>query len=151
MSVASTRASAASEKSRRSPLPWVAGVFALGLVVAVVLTAFHRRDSEQAHRIHADFAVILDALERYRGEHQGRLPEEGSLDVLLVPRYLPVVPLDPWGRPYQYASNSQGVFLATFGRENGRGGVGEDQDHTNHDGHQQLLRQPPAPTPRPAE
>ncbi|MCY1041013.1 type II secretion system protein GspG [Corallococcus sp. bb12-1] len=130
----------ASEKSRRSPLPWVAVVFAMGIVLAVVLTAFHRRDNEQAHRIHADFSVILDALERYRGEHQGRLPEEGDLDEMLVPKYLPIVPLDPWGRPYQYASNSQGVFLATFGRENGRGGVGEDQDHTNHDGHQELLR-----------
>ncbi|CAM3259603.1 general secretion pathway protein GspG [Corallococcus sp. ZKHCc1 1396] len=140
MSAAPSHASDAPEKSRRSPLPWVAVVFALGLVVAVVLTAFHRRDDEQAHRIHADFATLLDALERYRGEHQGRLPEEGNLEEMLVPKYLPVVPLDPWGRPYQYASNSQGVFLATFGRENGRGGVGEDQDHTNHDGHQQLLR-----------
>ncbi|RKH59146.1 type II secretion system protein GspG [Corallococcus llansteffanensis] len=135
-----SHSSAVSEKSRRSPLPWVAVVFALGLVVALVFTAFHRRDSEQAKRIHADFAVILGALERYRGDHQGRLPEEGNLDALLVPRYLPVVPLDPWGRAYQYASNSQGVFLSTFGREHQRGGVGEDQDHTNHDGHQQLLR-----------
>ncbi|RKH37740.1 type II secretion system protein GspG [Corallococcus sicarius] len=139
MSVTS-HASPVSEKSRRSPLPWVAVVFALGLVVALVLTAFHRRDSEQAQRIHADFGVILEALERYRADHQGRLPEEGKLDELLVPRYLPVVPLDPWGRAYQYASNSQGVFLATFGREHQRGGVDEDQDHTNHDGHQQLLR-----------
>lgn len=131
---------AASDRSRRSPLPWVAVVFAVALVVALVLTAFRRRDPEQAQHIHSDFTLILDALERYRADHGGQLPEEGSLDALLVPRYLPTVPRDPWGRPYQYASSSQGVFLSSFGRENQRGGSGENQDHTNHDGHQQLLR-----------
>ncbi|MBZ4334740.1 type II secretion system protein GspG [Corallococcus interemptor] len=132
--------SAPSERSRRSPLPWVAVVFAVALVVALVLTAFRRRDPEQAQHIHSDFALILDALERYRADHGGKLPEEGDLNALLVPRYLPAVPLDPWGRPYHYASSDQGVFLSSFGRENQRGGVGDNQDHTNHDGHQQLLR-----------
>ncbi|MBN8230267.1 type II secretion system protein GspG [Corallococcus macrosporus] len=131
---------AASDRSRRSPLPWVAVVFALALVVALVLTAFRRRDPEQAQRIHADFALILGALERYQADHGGQLPEEGNLDDMLVPRYLGAVPRDPWGRPYQYASSAQGVFLSTFGRENQRGGTDENQDHTNHDGHQQLLR-----------
>ncbi|MFB1480629.1 type II secretion system protein GspG [Corallococcus sp. RDP092CA] len=138
--MAATSPSAASDRSRRSPLPWVAVVFGLALVVALVLTAFRHRDPEQAQRIHADFTLILGALERYRADHGGQLPEEGSLDALLVPRYLPKVPRDPWGRPYQYASSAQGVFLSTFGRENQRGGSGENQDHTNHDGHQQLLR-----------
>ncbi|NBD12733.1 MULTISPECIES: type II secretion system protein GspG [Corallococcus] len=137
---ATSSASAVPEKSRRSPLPWVAVVFGLALVVALVFTAFRRRDPELARQIHADFTVILAALERYQSDHEGRLPEEGDLDALLVPRYLPAVPADPWGRAYHYASNAQGVFLATFGRENLRGGVGEDQDHTNHDGHQELLR-----------
>ncbi|RKG58442.1 general secretion pathway protein GspG [Corallococcus sp. CA054B] len=137
---ANSASSAAPEKSRRSPLPWVAVVFAVALVVALVLTAFRRRDPEQAQRIHADFTLILDALERYRADHEGKLPEEGNLDEMLVPRYLHAVPLDPWGRPYHYASSDQGVFLSSFGRENQRGGTGDNQDHTNHDGHQQLLR-----------
>ncbi|MGE6763090.1 type II secretion system protein GspG [Corallococcus interemptor] len=137
---ATSSPSSAHDKSRRSPLPWVAVVFAVALVVALVLTAFRRRDPEQAQHIHADFTLILGALERYQADHGGQLPEEGSLDELLVPRYLPAVPRDPWGRPYQYASSAQGVFLSTFGRENQRGGAGENQDHTNHDGHQQLLR-----------
>ncbi|MHA7634922.1 type II secretion system protein GspG [Corallococcus sp. M7] len=137
---ATSSPSAIPEKSRRSPLPWVAVVFAVALVVALVLTAFRRRDPEQAQRIHADFTLILDALERYRADHEGKLPEEGKLDEILVPRYLHAVPLDPWGRPYHYASSDQGVFLSSFGRENQRGGTGDNQDHTNHDGHQQLLR-----------
>ncbi|WP_223640301.1 type II secretion system protein GspG [Corallococcus sp. EGB] len=138
---ATSSPSAASDRSRRSPLPWVAVVFGLALIVALVVTAaFRRRDPEQAERIHADFSLIQDALERYRADHGGQLPEEGNLDALLVPGYLPEVPRDPWGRPYQYASSAQGVFLSTFGRENQRGGIGENQDHTNHDGHQQLLR-----------
>ncbi|RKG57060.1 general secretion pathway protein GspG [Corallococcus sp. AB011P] len=137
---ATSSSSAVPEKSRRSPLPWVAVVFGLALVVALVLTAFRRRDPEQAQQIHADFTLILGALERYQADHGGQLPEEGSLDEMLVPRYLNAVPRDPWGRPYQYASSSQGVFLSSFGRENQRGGAGDNQDHTNHDGHQQLLR-----------
>ncbi|QAT89120.1 GspG family general secretion pathway protein [Corallococcus coralloides] len=137
---ATSSPSAIPEKSRRSPLPWVAVVFAVALVVALVLTAFRSRDPEQAQRIHADFTLILGALERYRADHGGELPEEGNLNALLVPRYLHAVPLDPWGRPYHYASNEQGVFLSSFGRENQRGGAGDNQDHTNHDGHQQLLR-----------
>ncbi|NOK23478.1 type II secretion system protein GspG [Corallococcus carmarthensis] len=137
---ATSSSTAIPEKSRRSPLPWVAVVFGLALVVALVLTAFRRRDPEQAQRIHSDFTLILGALERYQADHGGQLPEEADLDALLVPKYLNAVPLDPWGRRYQYASNAQGVFLSSFGRENLRGGVGENQDHTNHDGHQQLLK-----------
>ncbi|GMU02607.1 hypothetical protein KH5H1_67270 [Corallococcus caeni] len=137
---ATSSPSAVPDRSRRSPLPWVAVVFGLALVVALVLTAFRRRDPEQTQQIHADFTVILGALERYQADHGGQLPEEGNLDDMLVPRYLNAVPRDPWGRPYQYASSAQGVFLASFGRENQRGGAGENQDHTNHDGHQQLLR-----------
>ncbi|RKH57182.1 type II secretion system protein GspG [Corallococcus aberystwythensis] len=136
---ATSPSSAAPGKSRRSPLPWVAVVFAVALVVALVLTAFRRRDPEQAKHIHADFTVILGALERYRADHGGQLPEEGDLDAMLVPKYLNAMPLDPWNRPYHYASNGQEVFLSSFGRENQRGGAGENQDHTNHDGHQELL------------
>jgi general secretion pathway protein G len=127
----------ASRTSRRSPVLWVGLVFALLLVVAVVVTALSRRTSTESLRVHRDFAVILGALERYRADHGGTLPEEGDLEALLTPTYLPTVPNDPWGHPYVYSSNGSDVFLATFGRENRRGGADEDQDHTNHDGHAQ--------------
>ncbi|MBJ6760852.1 type II secretion system protein GspG [Myxococcaceae bacterium JPH2] len=128
------------EPHRRSPILWVGLVFAVLLLIAVVVTALSRRNSVEATRVHDDFAVLLGALERYRADHGGTLPEEGDLEAMLVPQYLPSVPLDPWGRPYKYSSNGKDVFLATFGRENQRGGAGEDQDHTNHDGHAQPVR-----------
>ena len=42
------------------------------------------------------------------------------------------VPLDPWGRPYIYASpgtrNASGYDLSTLGRDGKSGGTGEDAD-----------------------
>ncbi|MEO7962303.1 MAG: type II secretion system major pseudopilin GspG [Gemmatimonadaceae bacterium] len=42
------------------------------------------------------------------------------------------IPLDPWGRPYLYASpgtrNASGYDLSTLGRDGKSGGTGEDAD-----------------------
>lgn len=46
------------------------------------------------------------------------------------------VPLDPWGRPYLYASpgtrNTSGYDLSTLGRDGKVGGSGEDADLTGN-------------------
>jgi general secretion pathway protein G len=111
------------------------------LVVALILAAVAvpttlalrgKQDPSYA-RVHADFAVLKAAAEKYQAAH-GTLPEEGSLD-FLVPEFLPELPLDPWGRPYVYLFNGRQVFLATFGADGQRGGSGAEQDHTIHDGH----------------
>ncbi|SEU22762.1 type II secretion system protein GspG [Stigmatella erecta] len=111
------------------------------LVVALILAAVAvpttlalrgQRDPSYA-RVHADFAVLKAAAEKYQAAH-GTLPEEGPLD-FLVPEYLPALPLDPWGRPYVFLYNGRQVFLATFGADGQRGGSGAEQDHTIHDGH----------------
>lgn len=120
--------------SRRSPVLFVGLVFGLGLVVAVLVGALSGSKAVHADRIHQDFAVLEEALERYRAD-KGTLPEDADLEELLVPTYLLSVPLDPWGRAYRYTSNGEQVFLATFGKSDDRGGAGEEQDHTNHDGH----------------
>ncbi|NMO14018.1 general secretion pathway protein GspG [Pyxidicoccus fallax] len=120
--------------SRRSPILWVGLVFALGLIVAVLVGAFTRSKAVYTEQIHRDFAVLEDALERYRADGN-TLPEEADLGELLVPKYLPSLPMDPWGRPYRYTSNGERYFLATFGKSDDRGGNGEEQDHTNTDGH----------------
>jgi general secretion pathway protein G len=120
--------------SHRSPILWVGLVFALGLVIAVLVGAFTRSRAAHSERIHQDLGVLEDALARYRADGN-TLPEEADLEALLVPKYLPSLPLDPWGRPYRYTSNGETVFLATFGRSDDRGGNGEEQDHTNTDGH----------------
>lgn len=49
------------------------------------------------------------------------------------------VPLDPWGRPYLYASPGRGAQAASFelytlGRDNRPGGSGEDADVTSWGG-----------------
>ncbi len=120
--------------SRRSPILWVGLVFALGLVVAVLVGAFTRSKAVYTEQIHRDFAVLEDALERYRADGN-TLPEEADLGELLVPKYLPSVQVDPWGRPYRYSSNGARVLIATYGKSDLRGGNLEEQDHTNHDGH----------------
>ncbi|EAU68162.1 bacterial general secretion pathway protein G [Stigmatella aurantiaca DW4/3-1] len=102
--------------------------------VAVPTTLALRGEQHPSYaRVHADFAVLNAALEKYRAA-QGTLPEDGALD-FLVPDYLPELPVDPWGRPYVYLYNGQQVFLATFGEDGLRGGSGVEQDHTIHDGH----------------
>ena len=127
--------------SRRSPVLWVGFVFALALVAAVLVGALNGSKAVHADRIHQDFAVLEEALGRYRAD-KGTLPEEADLEELLVPEYLTELPLDPWGRGYRYTSNGEQVFLATFGKSDDRGGTGEEQDHTNHDGHQVPKRAP---------
>ncbi len=130
----STTGDSIPQPSRRSPVLWVGLLFALGLIGTVVFTFAGRREAPFQGRIHQDFAVLEEAQARYRADG-GSLPEEGDLEALLVPKYLPSLPLDPWGRPYRFSSNGDRVFLATFGKSNDRGGNQEEQDHTNHDGH----------------
>ena len=118
-------------------------VLLLGIVAGLANRVFRREPHPTVARIHGDFAVILDALERYRADGKP-VPEEAELD-FLVPDYLPDVPEDPWGRPYRYSSNGREFFLVTFGRDGERGGHTEEEDHSNHDGHPQP---PPAPQAR---
>lgn len=120
--------------TRRSPVLWVGLVFAIVLVGTIVFTFAGRRESPFQERIHQDIAVLEEALTRYQADGNP-LPEEGDLATLLVPKYLPSLPVDPWGRPYRYMSNGDRVFLSTFGKSDMRGGNLEEQDHTNHDGH----------------
>lgn len=120
--------------SRRSPVLWVGLVFALALVCAVLVGALTRSKAVYSERIHQDIAVLEEALSRFHADGNA-LPEEADLEPLLVPKYLPALPLDPWGRHYRYTSNGDQVFIATFGKSDDRGGSREEQDHTNHDGH----------------
>lgn len=120
--------------SRRARLsPFLLLVPALLLVVTVVVRGLSGSHPPTEAQVHQDFARILDALERYRAE-KGRVPEEGSLE-FLVPDYLPELPRDPWGRPYVYGTDGAGPVVSTWGRDDERGGRGEDEDHNTRDGH----------------
>ncbi|MDY7231321.1 type II secretion system protein GspG [Hyalangium rubrum] len=112
----------------------ILAVVALCVVVLVAARGLRGPKDPSWSAIHTDFNALKAALEKYRADG-GSLPEEGALD-FLVPKYLPAIPVDPWGRPYVYSSNGTVVFLASLGQDGLRGGAGADQDHTIHDGHQ---------------
>lgn len=117
---------------RPAKLLWAGAVLICGAVLTATLALRGTSDPSWA-LIHADFAVLEAALERYYAAH-GTLPDEGSLD-FLVPEYLPALPVDPWGRPYLYASNGKKPLLTSLGQDGLRGGAGAEQDHTSYDGH----------------
>jgi general secretion pathway protein G len=123
---------------RRAPVFLLGLVLGFTLLVTVVVRHFRGRHDPAEARIHADFATIVAAIERYQADGKP-LPEEGALD-FLVPKYLPQEPLDPWGRPYTYSWNGRQVFLASFGEDGVRGGHTANEDHTIHDGHQPRAR-----------
>jgi general secretion pathway protein G len=118
-----------------SPLAFLGLVVVLVLMVAGLAVKRVLRPTEDPSwvRIHADLAVLTAALERYRAD-RGSFPEDDSLQVL-VPGYLPAVPVDPWGRRYIYLNNGKQPLLVTFGHDGERGGSGEEQDHNQYDGH----------------
>lgn len=124
-------------KSARSPRPakLLLGV-AVGVCLAVtlVMVAFHHRQGASWERIHADVGMIDAALEKYHADH-GAYPEENETLEVLVPKYLPSLPVDPWGRPYIYENNGKKPLVITFGSDGERGGDGDEQDHHQHDGH----------------
>lgn len=119
---------------RRLPRVLAALAGVLVLVSVLIILGVRGRHDPSESRVHADFRGVLAALEAYREDHP-RFPDEGESLAFLVPRYLPRVPEDPWGRPYRFASDGERVFLATWGRDGVRGGAGPDEDHTQHDGH----------------
>lgn len=120
------------QRRRLHPMFLFLAISAVVLVLVVSLGLRGKADPGAA-QVHADFARIVSALDAFKAEH-GSLPEEGDLS-FLVPKYLPAEPMDPWGRPYIYASDGQRPFLQALGQDGVRGGNGADEDHTIHDGH----------------
>jgi general secretion pathway protein G len=89
------------------------------------------------------------ALETWRLDMRSYPSTEEGLAVLVVrplrtperwrgPYLRKQVPLDPWGRPYQYISpgiaNSETFDLYSLGRDGAPGGTGEDADITSWGG-----------------
>ena len=109
----------------------IAALAAVGLITGLTVRGL---DDPATGAVHADFTRVLGAVEAYRKDHGGLPDEEESLG-FLVPRYLPSVPQDPWGKPYEFSSDGERAFVVTWGRDGVRGGVGPNEDHTQHDGH----------------
>jgi general secretion pathway protein G len=92
----------------------------------------------------AQINALEKALDTYRLD-VGRYPssEQGLAALVEKPQNEPkwqgpylakAVPLDPWGRPYQYKSPGEKAEydLLSFGRDGQPGGTGEGADITNY-------------------
>lgn len=118
----------------------------IGLLVSIVApNVLDQADKARVQKVQADFNAIQVALKMYKLDNftypsteQGleALVEKPSLDP--IPKnwkksgYLPNLPLDPWGNPYQYLSPPEfgtGDFdIYTLGADGLTGGEDENAD-----------------------
>jgi general secretion pathway protein G len=118
----------------------------IGLLAALVAPQIFGRVSQaRGTAASAQLELLGVALDGYRLD-TGRYPtsEQGLAALRERPTRAPVpttwrgpylrkaVPLDPWGRPYEYRApgrrNTDGYDLSTLGRDGVAGGEGEDAD-----------------------
>lgn len=117
----------------------------IGLLVGFVAPRyFGQIGKSEVTAARAQIDALEKALDQYRLD-TGHYPstEQGLAALMQRPQNEPKwngpylrksVPLDPWGRPYQYrAPGEKGDFdLLSLGKDGAPGGSGEDADLTNH-------------------
>lgn len=126
-------------------------VFIIGLLsTAVLVNVLGSRADAQAKTAQANVSALSQSLERYSlqlytypTEDQGleALVQEpdGLSDNVLYPRggFIQKLPVDPWGRPYQYvfpAERSRAAYdVFSFGADGEVGGEEENADIGNWD------------------
>jgi general secretion pathway protein G len=114
----------------------------LGVLAALVVPrVMSRPDEARAVAARQDIAQIMNALKLYRLDNQ-RYPttEQGLQALVSRPSSQPVpnnwkqnlerLPMDPWGKPYQYLNPGlQGeIDVFSFGADGQAGGQGSDAD-----------------------
>jgi len=117
----------------------------IGLLVGFVAPRyFGQIGKSEVTAARAQIDALEKALDQYRLD-TGHYPstEQGLAALMQRPQNEPKwngpylrksVPLDPWGRPYQYrAPGEKGDFdLLSLGKDGAPGGSGEDSDLSNH-------------------
>jgi general secretion pathway protein G len=108
----------------------------IGLLATAVVTNYDKIFPKgRLARVQTDLKSIEMAIEFFKVQNQGRLPD--SLDQLVEPdengqayiKNATEVPVDPWDTPYFYNPNPNGTFsLGSYGRDRQQGGEGEDAD-----------------------
>lgn len=122
-------------------------VVILGVLAAIVVPqVMNRPDQARLTRVHADLRVIEGALNTYRLDNFHYPSTEQGLDALVnrpngqpEPRnwatggYLPRLPRDPWGNPYQYLNPGvRGeIDIWSFGADGQPGGEDMNADVGN--------------------
>lgn len=108
-------------------------VVILGILAAVIVPNLMEQPGQaRITKAQADIRAIESALNMYRLENHSYPTSDQGLEAL-VSDYLPRLPMDPWGRPYQYLNpgvRSQ-IDVFTLGRDGQPGGEGEDADIGN--------------------
>lgn len=86
---------------------------------------------------------LVGALDRYSDRHQ-RVPTEREGLAVLVPDYLPRLPVDPWGNPFVYdpSPGSRFADVLSYGADGRSGGNGAAADISGRFG--RLGSRPPA-------
>ncbi len=114
----------------------------LGVLAALVVPrVMNRPDEARVIAAKQDIAQIMNALKLYRLDNQRYPSLEQGLQALVVrpgagtpapnwKQYLDKVPVDPWGKPYQYLNPGlKGeIDVFSFGADGKPGGEGVDAD-----------------------
>ncbi|MDU8925811.1 type II secretion system major pseudopilin GspG [Alisedimentitalea sp. MJ-SS2] len=111
------------------------------LALVIVPRVIDRPDQARAARAQSDIAAIVSAVKLYRLDNFRYPSTEQGLAALVskpvtspVPenwsKYMDRLPVDPWGKPYQYlAPGVHGEFdVFTYGADGAAGGSGADAD-----------------------
>lgn len=111
------------------------------LALVIVPRVIDRPDQARAARAQSDIAAIVSAVKLYRLDNFRYPSTEQGLAALAskpvtapVPenwtKYMDRLPVDPWGKPYQYlAPGVHGEFdVFTYGADGVAGGSGADSD-----------------------
>ena len=104
---------------------WLVAIVAVGACIG----PGHAQDTANVARAKQDVRSIITALNLFRLEH-ARVPTNDEGLAALVGRHLREKPMDPWGRPYLYATPGRaGDFdVYTLGADGREGGEGENVD-----------------------
>ncbi len=113
------------------------------LALVIVPRVIDRPDQARAARVQTDLSVLKSAVELYRLDNFRYPTTEQGLAALVsrpasdpVPEnwaengYMDRLPVDPWGKPYQYLSPGvhEDFDIFTYGANGVAGGTGADAD-----------------------